>query len=247
MTHLLIQSILTMCSVQGSAVQFRYDAAFGPISRGRDGYLSSASQMWAYKLVDTWSIAPPPHVGGETGVRPAAHPALMDLLARMNRPIVKEVAEGNIHVKPSSPADQLAAGIALWTIAYREDVWHRPSKLYFSEAEAMLAKASKHGDSTGRSFASLAHAYCLLGDKGLPPKDSGVPLHGEPLERLNRCKAALIATYKEFYSSAPLVSLKAAKGVLMLCIEQRLTDEIDQWSRTIDERFPKYRDWGPDN
>jgi len=247
MTYLLIHALMAMRLTQSAPITYRYDKDFGAISGGGTRYFPSASVMWAYKLVDSWTIGPSPYSLVLTDVSSAARPTLIDLLSRMNRPIVKEIAAGNTTIEPKSPADELAAGIALWTIACREDAWHRPSAIYFSQAGVVLAGAAEHGDLVGRSFASLAHAYCLLGDKGLEPGFTGNPVRGEPLKRLNLCKSALIATYNEFYSSVPVVSLKAAKGVIMLSIEQRDDDDIGRWSRTVMERFPKYRGWGPDN
>jgi len=83
-----------------------------------------------------------------------------DLLQRMSREVVARIVR-NPYKQKVSPADNLPAGIAYWTLERQasELGTGNAAKLH-KLAEHYLVKASSEGDLRARSFAALALAMC---------------------------------------------------------------------------------------
>jgi hypothetical protein len=205
------------------------------------GFYYSASAMWAHRLVDWYDAympdMPDPRIGQP------AWPTLRDLLSRMDRPVAKDIAEGRTSVKPKSPADELAAGIAFWTVACKESSFRRSPDRQYALAQIWLKKASMDCDEVGKSYARLADAYCLLKDADAGPMAGGGDWTSKQLGDRKRCMAALKQVYEDFYNTAPERSLRAASEVwIMYAQEDKMTD-ADHWANLVRDRFPQLKGW----
>ena len=220
----------------------RFDIDFGMIDRN----YRSAEILWAYFLVDPCQRVSRPARHPLMTLCMEARPSFRDLLKRMDRPIVEEtLGDGNpLH---ADVRDDLAAGIAFWTLQWRADAvlkgnWESLHK----KAEYFLLRASHEGDIVQQSFASLAYAYCpfrAYGDHVAFLEFSPGGNAPEREARLDEHRKRLIDTYSRFRSSVPERALRAAYELSVLASDRQQSEDSQHWHEIVKTEFKDFRSW----
>ena len=248
----------------------------------------SVSVFWANTLVCAF--------GGwkrsefsQRGIPPSAKPIFDDLICRLDRPSLYEVfdrfkdvfAEG-VNSSPgkatlyaalshepnyTDPKDDLAAGIAYWTIACRIDgdgprgPWNELHKV----ADRYLLKASLEGDLDQQSYASLAYAHSATmeisdsdrsvwsamqtpGQESITRSKRHAPQFSsawwkQDHSRLMEAQRRSIVTYNRFKYTAPVRALLAADWLEKLCDLLGETKEEKRWGMVRVTEFEAYSSW----
>jgi len=192
------------------------DASFGAV----DCNWRKASVLWASYLVFPWGKDDMVEFTGKR-LPDSARPSVQDLMARMDRPIVADIAKGDIDPRSSGEKDDLAAGIAFCPLEWKSDVMQGGAnwEALRQKAEFYLLKAFHEGDAVLRSFASLAYAYCpwrfttdSRGVQEVGPSGAliDIPFPENSRPRLSVYRARLADTYNRFLQLVPERALRAA-------------------------------------
>ena len=224
----------------GQVITTPLDVDFGRV----DHYRRTAGVFWAYFLVDPWSQDGLYFTG--RGLTNSARLAYEDLWSRLNRPIFTEIVHGNYDPHPTDGKDDLAAGIAFWTLQWKADAngRHEMWEKFHKRAEDFLLKASHEGDAIQQSFASLAYAYCPF--RNIHDRVGGKetdPLWPSREARLAEHHARLICTYNQFKTSVPERALRAVYQLEWLASDQDRRDEARHWHQVIINEFGSLQSW----
>jgi len=195
--------------------------------------------LWGYTLIDACLMTNPL----STWLLPkVAWPAASDLFRRMDRPITTKIGLDTKLTPFNDPKDDLAAGIALWTLQWKANyMWLPGESIYHEKAEYFLSRAQYEGDSVQQSFASLAYAYCAIrsiGDYNVNRSEKIT--FGSHRQRMKEFRSRLNDVVIRFEKTVPERALRAELALLGVTTSGT---EARVLCQKIKADFASLRDW----
>jgi len=146
----------------------------------------------------------------------------------MDRPITTKIGLDTKLTPFNDPKDDLAAGIALWTLQWKANyMWLPGESIYHEKAEYFLSRAQYEGDPVQQSFASLAYAYCAV--RGLDDENvnrSEKITFGSHRQRMKTFRTRLSEAVIRFEKTVPERALRAELALLNITKNAREAEAI---------------------
>jgi len=160
----------------------------------------------------------------------------------MDRPIITKIGLDTKLTPFDDPKDDLAAGMALWTLQWKANyMWLPGESIYHEKAEYFLSRAQYEGDPVQQSFASLAYAYCAI--RGLDDENinrSEKISFGSHRQRLKAFRSRLNDVVVRFEKTVPERALRAECALLGVSTNEK---EVKAIFEKMKADFFQLKDW----